>query len=37
MNSNGEILESEMIAAPEYYSSIFEQIEKSVFLEQNLN
>ncbi|WP_440056462.1 hypothetical protein ACSLBF_20375 (plasmid) [Pseudoalteromonas sp. T1lg65] len=37
MNSEGEILESEMIVAPEYYQDIFEQIEKSVFLEQNLD
>ncbi len=36
MNSDGEVVESEMIVEPQYYNSIFEQIEKSVFLEQNL-
>lgn len=36
MNSDGEVVESEMIVEPKYYNSIFEQIEKSVFLEQNL-
>ena len=36
MNSEGEVVDSEMIVEPQYYNSIFEQIEKSVFLEQNL-
>ena len=37
MNSEGEILETSMITEPTYYEGIFKQIEKSVFLEQNLN
>ncbi|MCP3675825.1 MAG: hypothetical protein GY829_15340, partial [Gammaproteobacteria bacterium] len=37
MNSKGEVVESEMIVEPQYYNSIFEQIDKSVFLEQNLD
>jgi len=37
MNSEGEIVDSKMIIEPQYYSDIFEQIEKSVFLEQNLD
>jgi hypothetical protein len=36
MNSEGEVLESNMIVEPAYYNGIFEQIGKSVFLEQNL-
>ncbi|MBE0367025.1 hypothetical protein J8L98_07905 [Pseudoalteromonas sp. MMG013] len=37
LNSSGEVVESDMIVEPQYYNSIFEQIEKSVFLEQNLD
>ncbi|MBT6209305.1 MAG: hypothetical protein HOI35_04710 [Woeseia sp.] len=37
INSSGEIVESEMILDPGYYNSIFDQIDKSVFLEQNLD
>jgi hypothetical protein len=37
MNSDGEIVETKMVTDPEYYNSIFEQIEKSVFIEENLN
>ncbi|GEK11735.1 hypothetical protein HUZ36_13030 [Pseudoalteromonas sp. McH1-7] len=37
LNSDGEIVESQMIVDPNYYQGIFEQIEKSVFLEQNIN
>lgn len=37
MNSDGEVVESRMIVDPAYYDSIFQQIEKSVFLEENLD
>ncbi len=37
MNSEGEIIDSQMIIEPQHYNAIFEQIEKSVFLEQNLD
>ena len=37
MNSDGEIVDTKMVTDPEYYNSIFQQIEKSVFIEENLN
>ena len=37
MNSDGEIVDTQMVTDPEYYNSIFQQIEKSVFIEENLN
>lgn len=37
MNSDGEVVKSEMIIDPAYYDGIFQQIEKSVFLEENLD
>jgi len=37
MNSDGEVVESQMIVDPAYYDNIFQQIEKSVFLEENLD
>jgi len=37
INSEGQITKAEIITEPDYYNSIFEQIDKSIFLQQNLD
>tara|TARA_Y100000588_G_C14214426_1_gene908156 strand:+ start:1047 stop:1589 length:543 start_codon:yes stop_codon:yes gene_type:complete len=37
MNSEGEIVETQMVTDKNYYNDIFQQIEKAIFIEENLN
>jgi hypothetical protein len=36
-NSEGQITKAETVTEPDYYNSIFEQIDKSIFLQKNLD